>query len=83
VLNPILESQRHAQSPEESTKQVQLPAMWRHQVFLSIPFSFFLSFSFVVLGLKLKALTLSHYSNHFCDGYFLGSVSLTICPGWL
>jgi hypothetical protein len=26
---------------------------------------------------------LSHYSNHFCDGYFLGSVSLTICPGWL
>jgi hypothetical protein len=41
------------------------------------------SFFFAVLGLELRAYTLSHCtSTFFCVRYFRDRVSLTICPGW-
>jgi hypothetical protein len=37
-------------------------------------------FTFVALGLELRAFTLSHSTSPFCDGFFeIGS----ICLGWL
>jgi hypothetical protein len=38
---------------------------------------------FSVLGLNLRAFTLSHSASSFWDGYFRDRVSRTICPGWL
>jgi hypothetical protein len=37
----------------------------------------------VLLGLELRAFTLSHSTSPLCDGYFRDRVSRTICPGWL
>jgi hypothetical protein len=38
----------------------------------------------LVLGLELRAYTLSHSSSPFyCDGFFQERISRTICPGWL
>jgi hypothetical protein len=36
-----------------------------------------------VLGLKLRAFTLSHFASPSCDGCFWNRVSQTICQGWL
>jgi hypothetical protein len=44
---------------------------------------FFFFFFFAVLGLELRAYTLSHSTSPFCDGYFRDRVSRTICPHWL
>jgi hypothetical protein len=44
---------------------------------------FFFFFFFVLLGLELRAFTLSHTTSPFYDGYFGDRVSQTICPGWL
>jgi hypothetical protein len=41
-------------------------------------------FCFVlVLGLEIRACTLSHSTSPFCDGYFQDRISQTICLGWL
>jgi hypothetical protein len=37
----------------------------------------------VVLGLELRAYTLSHSTSPFFVCYFQDRVSQTICPGWL
>jgi hypothetical protein len=37
----------------------------------------------VVLGLELRAFTLSHSTSPFCVRYFQDRVSWTICLGWL
>jgi hypothetical protein len=38
----------------------------------------------VVLGLKLRAYTLSHSTSPiFCEGFFQNRVSGTFCLGWL
>jgi hypothetical protein len=42
---------------------------------LNIPFFFFL----VILGLELRAYTLSHSTALFCDGFFCNRVLQTIC----
>jgi hypothetical protein len=49
---------------------------------------YFLHYLFIylfiaVLGLELRAFTLSHSTRPFCDGYFQDRVSRTICLGWL
>jgi hypothetical protein len=36
---------------------------------------------FFVLGLELRAFTLSHSASPFCDGYFQDRVLQTICLG--
>jgi hypothetical protein len=42
-----------------------------------------LSGSFVVLGLELRAFTLSLHQPYFCGGFFeIGSLG-TLCLGWL
>jgi hypothetical protein len=39
---------------------------------------------FVVLGLELRAYTLSHSTSPFlCDVFFRDRVSQTVCLGWL
>jgi hypothetical protein len=48
---------------------------------LSISLS--LSFFFMVLGLELRAYTLSQSTSPFCIKYFWDRVSQTICLGWL
>jgi hypothetical protein len=40
-------------------------------------------FFFAVLGLELRAYTLSHSTSLFCDKFFLDRTSRTIHPGWL
>jgi hypothetical protein len=40
-------------------------------------------FVFAVLGLELRAFTLSHSTSPFCDGYFQYKVLRTICLSWL
>jgi hypothetical protein len=37
----------------------------------------------VILGLELRAFTLSHSASSFCDGYFQDRVLRTICLVWL
>jgi hypothetical protein len=58
----------------------------------SFSLSFFLGqapvfdfFFLVVLGLELRAYTLSHSTSpfFFCDEFFWDRVSWTICLGWL
>jgi hypothetical protein len=43
----------------------------------------FVFIPFVVLGLELKAFTLSHSTSHFLWWVFRDRVSQTLCPGWL
>jgi hypothetical protein len=40
-------------------------------------------FFLVVLGLELRAYTLSHSTSPFYDGFFQDRVLQTICLGWL
>jgi hypothetical protein len=40
-------------------------------------------FFFVVIGLELRAYTLSYSASPFSWGFFRDRVSWTICPGWL
>jgi hypothetical protein len=40
-------------------------------------------FCFVVLGLELRAYTLSQSSSLFCEEFFQDRISCTICLGWL
>jgi hypothetical protein len=40
---------------------------------------FYLFIYFAVLGLKLRAYTLSHYTSPFGDGFFRDRFSQTIC----
>jgi hypothetical protein len=42
-----------------------------------------LFFFLVVLGLELRACTLSHSSSPFCEEFFLLGAPGTICLGWL
>jgi hypothetical protein len=45
--------------------------------------NFYLFLFFVVLGLELRAYTLSHSTSPFCDGFFQYWVTRVICPDWL
>jgi hypothetical protein len=42
-----------------------------------------LFFFLVVLGLELRAYTLSHSTSPFCEGFFWDRILQTICQGWL
>jgi hypothetical protein len=66
-----------------SLGQMRASGSWRAQMYvpaLTLPTVFFFFFFFPVLGLELKAYTLSPF---LCDGCFLDRVSRTICLGWL